>query len=449
MPRDIIVEGDGHRSRDSQKKVAVSIPSPTPKRGRPRKATEPVSPIVVVPTGAPIAEMPHENAAGGGLRKNDTLRKFASPISNQIGGDAVADETGQKLSDAQDVPARSSAHPLQTPAETPVGGGHSTLGTHTDVASPSTHTAAAVLDAGGGGEVRAKVSVTSITSVPDLAPLIEELINLQRERVWLIRMKNRIENGTTAYVRRVLIGSADLSDAEREKMNARAKSIVSKIENEKPLLPEERKAGVKCQHMILHGKKARLTFEESITASKITMPDGTVSPGINNRMEQIAKQFPVWEWAKNIKGFGPLGLAVIIAETGDLSNYANPGKVWKRLGLAPYNGKSGMAWRVSGGLTKDEWIDFKYKPARRSEMFQRVEPLLKHQLAKVKTGEREPGPYGRVYLDRKKYELDRDPEMSKGRAHDRATRYMEKRLLKHLWQAWRGLPVSDDHVPSS
>ena len=45
--------------------------------------------------------------------------------------------------------------------------------------------------------------------------------------------------------------------------------------------------------------------------------------------------------------------------------------------------------------------------------------------------------YRAVYDERKQYEKARDPEMSKMYAHRRAQRYMEKRLLRDLWRAWR------------
>jgi hypothetical protein len=125
------------------------------------------------------------------------------------------------------------------------------------------------------------------------------------------------------------------------------------------------------------------------------------------------------------------------------------------MGLAPFHGKSARTWRIEGGLTADDWTWFGYKPARRSEMWNRAPSLIKQQISKVldengeDTGERiATGPYGEAYLNRKKYEIERNPEISKIHAHNRAQRYMEKRLLKHLWQAWRRQPISDIHVDS-
>lgn len=145
-------------------------------------------------------------------------------------------------------------------------------------------------------------------------------------------------------------------------------------------------------------------------------------------LKKLARQLPAWEWAKDVRGCAELSLAQIIGETGDLSMYANPGKVWKRLGLAPFNGKAPSTWRYGkeGKLSADEWVEIGYSPARRSVMFNVGECF-------IKSG----GDYKEVYDERKAYELERDPEMPKIRAHRRAHRYMVKRFVRDLWKAWR------------
>lgn len=160
-------------------------------------------------------------------------------------------------------------------------------------------------------------------------------------------------------------------------------------------------------------------------------------------MEKSVQKLPIWtDWAKDVRGLGPKSLAVIIGEVGDLSSYPSHSHVWKRCGLAVIDGnrQGGLA----KGSSKDAWIDHGYNRQRRSMIWVIGDAMINHQIAKVKdaegndTGERIPkGPYGEAYLSRKKYELERDPEMKPIVAHRRAQRYMEKRLLKHLWQAWR------------
>jgi hypothetical protein len=81
---------------------------------------------------------------------------------------------------------------------------------------------------------------------------------------------------------------------------------------------------------------------------------------------------------------------------------------------------------------------------RRSVMYMIGDTMLKAQVRAVKDADGEKtdertslGEYGRVYLDRKKYEIDRNPEIKPIIAHRRAQRYMEKKLLKDLWVSWR------------
>jgi hypothetical protein len=115
-----------------------------------------------------------------------------------------------------------------------------------------------------------------------------------------------------------------------------------------------------------------------------------------------------------------LGLAVIVGVAGDLSNYSNPAKLWKRFGLAVIDG------RAQRKVTNTEQaIAMGYSPMRRSAMWTIGDAVIKTQ-----------GEYRELYLDRKMYEAERDPEMSKMHCHRRAQRYMEKRLLRDLWRAW-------------
>lgn len=380
MPRDITIAGDGHFSTDTLCASAVSTPSPVRKRGRPRKAKVYVNTTPTMPTGVPIAETPHETAAGGGHAATDTQNRHASPPS----------------------------------------------------------TAVAVLDAGGGGEVRVTENMIPSIGMTDLVPLITSIVLDQKKRRFCIRSQNRQDNATLAFVRMYLGWSPDLPEKDQKKILDRAASIVDKVEKGKPLPEQDQPIGDACALLILSAASARKPIDE-------------LRKSIEKSMERSAKQLPVWEWASGVKGFGAVGLAVVIGEAGaDLHEFANPGKLWKRMGLAPLRGKSAKTWRLEGGLTAEDWTWYGYKPARRSEMWNRVPPLVKAQISKVLDADGEDagerigtGPYGQAYLDRKKYELERDPEMSKMHAHNRAARYMEKRLLKHLWQAWRRQPITD------
>lgn len=168
----------------------------------------------------------------------------------------------------------------------------------------------------------------------------------------------------------------------------------------------------------------------------------------DKEIQKLAEQLPVWAtWAKAVRGIGPLALGLLVGEAGDLSNYANPAKLWKRMGLAVIHGERQR--RVAGNPALA--IEHGYNPKRRALAFVIGDCLIKQN------GD---GPYRTLYLQRKAFELTRLPEAPKKRkkvveedgavaekkggrllwAHRRASRYMQKRFLVDLWSAWRGLP---------
>lgn len=140
---------------------------------------------------------------------------------------------------------------------------------------------------------------------------------------------------------------------------------------------------------------------------------------VEKRLAKLAEELPVAPWVKSVRGFGLPSLAAIVGEAGDLSAYSNPAKLWKRLGLAVM--PDGTRQRRIGGV---DALDHGYSPARRSVVWNLGACL-------IKAG----GPLKEVYGARKAYEAER--VATKAHAHNRAQRYIEKRLLRDLWSAWR------------
>jgi hypothetical protein len=157
-------------------------------------------------------------------------------------------------------------------------------------------------------------------------------------------------------------------------------------------------------------------------------------------MAKQVKTLPVYPWAKATMGFGDLGLAQIVGECGDLSIYSNPAKVWKRMGLAVIGGERQR--RVTGA----DAIEHGYSPSRRSIIWNIGDSMIKCSASE----------YRALYLERKETEKakaeaegltvvpaakipakTKDAYRSEGHVHARAKRYMEKRLLRNLWRAWR------------
>lgn len=156
---------------------------------------------------------------------------------------------------------------------------------------------------------------------------------------------------------------------------------------------------------------------------------------VEKDMAKVAKTLPVAKWVEGIKGFGIGSLAAVIGEAGDLSNYPTHSHLWKRLGLAVIDG--GRQRLVSGA----DALMHGYCPSRRSVVWNIGQCVFKSQSQRVdkETGEVkiEAGEYRKLYDARKEYEMDRVE--TKGHAHNRATRYMEKKLMRDLWKAWRAV----------
>ena len=144
---------------------------------------------------------------------------------------------------------------------------------------------------------------------------------------------------------------------------------------------------------------------------------------LRKRLERMAQTLPGWStWAKDVTGLGPFSYAALIAEAGDVTLYRNPAKLWKRFGLAVFDGK---AQRRIRDAELAELMGF--SPQRRAVAFVIGDCLLRR---------RSPGFY-ELYLARKAYEEAQHPELTLAHRHRRAKRYMEKRVLRELWRAWR------------
>jgi hypothetical protein len=149
-------------------------------------------------------------------------------------------------------------------------------------------------------------------------------------------------------------------------------------------------------------------------------PIHAIRASVEKEMISLAKQLRAASFVERTRGFGYLGLAQIAAEAGDLTNYANPARLWKRFGLAVIDGRAQR--RVKGGGA----IEQGFSPKRRAVMFVIGDALVKQG-----------GEYRALYLERKRIETEKNPGLPKILHHRRAQRYMEKRLLRELWRDWR------------
>lgn len=185
-----------------------------------------------------------------------------------------------------------------------------------------------------------------------------------------------------------------------------------------------------CTRLAQEWAKGKGDDEGVIAAAAVSAPLLDVLKPIEANIRKIEREMakavaltPAGPFAAAHRGVGVLNLAKVIAETGDLASYERPAQLWKRMGLAVVEG---AAQRKKAGHG--------FSPRRRA-----IAWLMGESVIKGGRGYRE------VYLERKRYESARHEEcawveggkVGCGRCHNRAHRYMEKRVLRDLWVAWR------------
>ena len=254
--------------------------------------------------------------------------------------------------------------------------------------------------------------------------LINHLRESQVQRVAIVRHYNRTENSCRALARRYLGWQPDLTEAERKKLRTAAERLVKAMIKGKGA-PEGQETAFNA--LLPFFVAVEDAFKGLAAQRKV----------IEAAMEKAVKTLPVWPWAEGVRGFGALGLAIIVGEAGDLAAYDNPAKLWKRMGVGLVQHPDGT-WHAQGKRTNPELAALHgYNPRRRSQLWVIGDSLIKGN----KDG------YRTLYLGHKAEQMARTDEAkpaSKMHAHRRAQRYMEKRLLRDLWAAWNEGQVGGD-----
>jgi hypothetical protein len=258
-----------------------------------------------------------------------------------------------------------------------------------------------------------------------MKPAIEEIRQHQRRRVFAMTMQRAIDSRLRSYVAIILLQTDDELRTQRDAADAAGKGIKGVLQS----AHEKAAKLIGKLHPGRASKDANATLIDDelrplvLTTEQSRAAWDSIRDGAEDQMRSLAESLPVFEWVKGIRGFAALGLSIIVAESGDLSGYANPSRLWKRLGLAP---QSCYTMTTKSGDTANA-----IPRQRRSAIWTIGDSLIK--------GNRD-GVYRKLYLDRKVYELARTDDgkpKSPMHAHRRAQRYMEKRLIKDLWRAWR------------
>lgn len=248
--------------------------------------------------------------------------------------------------------------------------------------------------------------------------VLEELRELNHRRVNWLRAANRLRNQCFG----VCMGYCDGDKKEAER-------ILKTIENGTC----NSGAALACAPLMA----ARIPLDEARNK-------------IENEMKRLARRLPVWQsWGAGVKGFGELTLAKILAGAGDLGEYANPAKLWKRMGLALVDGERQR--RVGGDVEKA--VRHGYSAERRSDIWNAIEPMVKHVVTATKCEDGSPllnefgetvslplTPYGEYFVAERQRQRDKlrgTKECYLKHALERAKRHLGKRILRDLWRAWR------------
>lgn len=272
-----------------------------------------------------------------------------------------------------------------------------------------------------------------------LAATVNRIVELQSMRRFCIKSQSRCDRSIEDFIARSLGYSTALTEKERKALFRRAADIRQRVEKGggDQLAFETHFSNVPAAiiPMILANATARGIWDAQRKEAEANMV-------------RLAMTLPVWPWVQNIKGFGALGLAIVVGEAGiPIGDYRTVSGLWSRLGLAVIAGVRQQ--RMKGELGKLH----KYSPMRRAELWAICsDSMFRHQWrsANEETGEpaRPIGLYGEVYARRRAVTepriestgnlSDKDPDKwTKGRCHNDARRIMTKVLMKDLWVEWR------------
>lgn len=198
--------------------------------------------------------------------------------------------------------------------------------------------------------------------------------------------------------------------------------------------------------------------EHAAVAAVLSMGDAVepLRKALEKQMVKLAKQLPAYAWVKSVKGFGDMSFATIVGECGDIGTYRTVSCLWKRMGVAVIAGCRQGA--PGTGASADDWIMHGYRKSRRAVSWNARKLVIGSMglwRPDFDSDLSDATYYQRVYAERARYESERcphkdgtpikrvtnakgvDKESYSGHAANRAHRYVEKRLLKHLYLEWR------------
>ena len=199
-----------------------------------------------------------------------------------------------------------------------------------------------------------------------VATITTVLAGAQRRRKFCIKQQSQADRSIEAMIATTMGFLIDATEKERKQVFARAKAHRLAVE----------KGGEGHGHADTQSKSALAAIEPFIRASARNrrMWDA-LRDNTEASMVTLARQLPVYAWAKSVKGFGELGLAIIYGEAGEpIELYRTIAGLWKRMGLAVIEGE-----RQQKKTDKTLAAAHAYSPRRRSEIWTLADSMSRSQ----------------------------------------------------------------------
>lgn len=280
-----------------------------------------------------------------------------------------------------------------------------------------------------------KRAVESINQIDEdnLSLRIEQIKTHHRRRRNAIKFQQKLDRALESLVRvNFTDWKPDADEKSRKKANLEVMRLIKEARNGEGKIP-----GI-------------VEFVKSVDAGR--SPFDEIRDDADRQIKKLAKGLPTAAWIQANPGTDLPGLATIIAETGDLSNYPNVAKVWKRLGFAPYHGLACSTWKRESwrprALTSEEWTEAAFASHRYAMMYQIALWLVNKQwIGAKKVAEetgididdaegRPNGRYGEVYYKRRQHTKITHPEWTDGHSRMDGIRIAMKAFLADLWAQW-------------
>lgn len=277
--------------------------------------------------------------------------------------------------------------------------------------------------------------------------VIAQVIELHKIRNGLVRAQTRLSNQARASLRRLVPDQESWGDeVAMERIRKKVDKMFAEVAAD-PAHPD---------YILID---PYLQVSEPLAAHRKMY---------EKRMEKLVRGLPVYPWVKGVYGLGDTSFATIVGEAGDLGKYRDHSALWKRLGMAVIDGT--RQGNPGANASKEMWIWHGYSKTRRSTVWNAGKGVIggMGNGPRLMPGE-DPdsrddlSPYQRLFVKRLREEAPNAPFKSKNGgimldekgqpvtvkiadngkesfskyAAARAKRYVEKKMLRDLYHAWR------------